>query len=136
MRSRHAGIGLLVVAFTLSGCAAIGLEESETGIWELTADPSPSSTSIDVGVSRLECASGVTGEVLAPRVTVEDERIVITTPVADNGSDEGECPGNDIVPLTVDLGEAIGDRLLVDGACLSTEAADTTFCENEVRWRP
>ncbi|MDJ1114725.1 hypothetical protein [Microbacterium dauci] len=136
MRSRRAGIGLVVVALALTGCASMGLAPSETGVWELEADPSPSSTSIEVGVSRLECASGVTGELSEPRVTAEDDRIVITTPVADNGSDDGECPGNDVVPLTVDLGEPIGERTLVDGACLSTEAADTELCADAVRWRP
>lgn len=126
----------MIVAFVLSGCAAMGLEESETGVWELAADPSPSSTSIDVGVSRLECASGVTGEVLAPRVTVEDNRIVVTTPVAYTGDDTATWLENDVVPLTVELGEPIGSRSLVDGACLTTDAADTSFCRDEVRWRP
>jgi hypothetical protein len=136
MRGGRAGIGLIVIALALTGCASMGLEPSETGVWQLQADPAPSSTSIEVGVSRLECASGVTGDLREPRVTTEVDRIVITTPVADNGSDDGECPGNDVVPLTVDIGEPIGDRTLVDGACLSTEAADTELCADAVRWRP
>lgn len=133
---RVTATAMVGLASALAGCAAPGLPAGETAVWELQSTPSPESTSIDVGVTRLECASGVTGTVLGPRVTAEDDRIVITTPVADNRSDAAECQGNDVVPVTVELGEPIGDRMLVDGACLVTEAADTSFCEDAVRWRP
>lgn len=120
-------------ALVLTGCAS---GAAETGTWELRSTPSPKSTEVALVVSRLECAGGVTGEVLSPVVRIEDERVVIETPVADNGSDDGECPGNDAVPVTVRLAEPLGDRALVDGACLDGEAAGLTMCDQPERWRP
>lgn len=42
--------------------------------------------------------------------------------------------GCDSVPVRVDLEEAVGDRELVDGACLGGEAASTSVCGTAVRW--
>ncbi|WP_404446084.1 hypothetical protein LG315_02420 [Microbacterium marinum] len=134
----HTLFAVILLTASISGCA--GMVDSrptgETGVWELQAEPSRDSTSIDIVVSRLECASGVTGELLDPLVRYEDNRVVVTTPVADNGTDDGECQGNNGVALNVSLGEALGERILVDGACLDTDARTTTLCDDPVRWRP
>ncbi len=150
-RSRAVASGTVLLALMLAGCAgAVGGDPggvsgappgssrsgSETGTWELQGTPSPEATEVAVLVTRLECASGVTGEVLAPVVHLADDRVVIETPVADNGSDAAECPSNDAVSVTVRLGEPLGNRSLVDGACLTGEAADLVMCEEPERWRP
>ena len=80
-------------------------------------------------MSRLGCANGVTGEVLPPDVQVLDDRVVVTFEVAALGPGDATCPGNDLVPYTVELGEPIGDRMLIDGACLDGgPAATTSWC--------
>jgi hypothetical protein len=107
------------------------------GLWEL-ADPSSvtsESTTLDLGVTRLECASGVTGDVLEPQVTYEDDRILIRTDVAPLGLEAADCQGNDVVPIVIELAEPVGDRDLVDAACSDDRAAATVFCEDDgVRW--
>lgn len=134
------GVLLTVILLTVSVSGCAGTVDSrpsgETGVWQLQSEPSRDSTSIDVVVSRFECASGVTGEVLNPLVRSERDRVVVTTPVADNGTDDGECQGNNGVGLNVSLGESLGERILVDGACLDTDARTTTLCDDPVRWRP
>jgi hypothetical protein len=128
-----AAVCIAAIIALLVGCAPRG---AETGTWALGATPSPESTELTLLVSRLECASGVTGDVLTPIVRVESERVVITTPVADNGSDDGECPSNDEVPVTVRLDAPLGDRALIDGACLEGEAVGLLLCDPPERWLP
>lgn len=97
------------------------------------------STSFTALVSRLDCANGITGEVLAPTIELGDENIVVTFTVEPNDP-EGEytCPSNDEVPYAVDLGEPIGSRPIIDGACLEDgRAATTSFCTPSAeRWTP
>ncbi|MFS0866546.1 hypothetical protein AB3M83_04310 [Microbacterium sp. 179-B 1A2 NHS] len=135
--ARAAGAAALVTAWAAIavGCAATPTG-AETGLWEIREPPTADSTSIDIAVTRLECASGVTGDVLEPEVTYERDRILIATPVADNHSDAATCQDNDAVPITVVLTEPVGDRLLIDAACLEPEAGDLIACEDDVRWRP
>ena len=84
------------------------------------------------------CSGGETGPVLEPVVHMDDERIKVTFAVESLPPGGYECPGNDAVPHVVVLDEPVGDRELVDGACLSGEAATTAPCvdEDPVRWRP
>lgn len=110
-----------------------------TAVWTIddTVPPSPDSDSFTALVTRLGCSGDQTGEVLEPQVTTEDDRIVVTFAVAPLPEGAYPCPGNDLVPYTVQLDDPIGSRELVDGACLSGEAASTSFCEaGAVRWRP
>lgn len=91
-------------------------------------------TQLEIEVTRLGCASGVTGELLPARVSEEGERVVVQVDAVPLGDEGADCQGNDWVGVTVDLDEPVGDRELVDGACLEGEAADTSFCETAVRW--
>lgn len=120
----------------LTGCAASEPPGAATATWQLASPGavSPGSQELDVAVTRLGCAGGKTGSVLEPRVKYELDRILIrTNVVAVDGAQE--CPGNDAVPVTINLEEPVGDRQLVDAACLDTEATDTIFCtDNGVRW--
>jgi hypothetical protein len=80
-------------------------------------------------VTRLDCNGGVTGEVLEPTVEVDNAEIVVTFTV--KAAPGGDCPTNDQVPFVVDVGQPIGARRLLDGACRPTgEAASTSFCED------
>jgi hypothetical protein len=134
---------LAVAAVTLAGCVAAPPPPPppgpSVGIWELSDIDAVDATTerIDVEVTRLECSGGVTGEVLEPVVTLEADRILIRTDVAPLPDGAYTCQGNDRVPVTIELGEPIGDRELVDAACLDEAAASTGFCQDDgVRWVP
>jgi hypothetical protein len=134
-------IALCVAAMSVSllaGCAAddSGRERGDAATWELlhSAQVDGDAHALEIGVTRLGCASGVTGEVLAPWVVYEKDRIVITVDAAPRGDEPADCQGNDAVPVSVQLDEPIGARELVDGACLEGEAVGTVFCDEPVRW--
>ncbi|MCO8129353.1 META domain-containing protein [Acidimicrobiia bacterium EGI L10123] len=114
--------------------------EGDTAVWNVDAadPPTPSATSVTALVTRLGCSGGETGEVLAPVVSADAERVVVTFSVESLPPEgEYECPGNPAVPYVVELDEPLGDRELVDGACLEGEAASTSHCsEGAVRWSP
>jgi hypothetical protein len=113
--------------------------EGSTGVWELldAAEVGPDSTALRLGVTRLECASGETGTVLEPDVQFERGRIVIRTDVEPLTGGAYECQGNNTVPVDVELSEPVGNRDLVDAACLGGEAVTTAFCaDGPVRWSP
>ncbi|MEM9656700.1 MAG: hypothetical protein AAGA65_31790 [Actinomycetota bacterium] len=85
-------------------------------------------------VSRLGCSGGRTGEIWQPDLVLDDDQVVITFFVEPFEGD-ATCPGNDEVPYVVDLGQVLGDRELVDGACLAGRAASTTYCSDDgLRW--
>lgn len=112
--------------------------DGDTAVWDVDAadPPTPSATSITAMVSRLGCSGGETGEVLAPVVSADAERVVLTFSVEPLPDDvDYTCPGNPAVPYVVELDEPLGDRELVDGACLSGDAASTSHCsDGAVRW--
>ena len=116
-----------------------GVEE-DTAVWDVDANepPTPSSTSITALVTRLGCSGGETGKVLDPVVSADGEQVVVTFSVESLPPDgEYECPANDAVPYVVELDEPLGDREIVDGACLQGEAASTSHCaEGAIRWPP
>ncbi len=94
-------------------------------------------TSLVLRVTRLECSGGKTGDLLEPVVSSGDNEIIIRTDAAPLGGGNHTCPGNDSVEVTVILPEPVGDRSLVDAACLQGEAVRTSFCATgAVRWTP
>ncbi len=111
---------------------------AEPATWALAdaAAVTPDAAMIEVLATRLECASGVTGDLEEPVVTYSPDEIVIRIDAADNGDGAADCQGNDAVPVTVVLSEPVGDRDLIDGACRDTAAVGTAFCESPVRWSP
>ncbi|UFU08261.1 hypothetical protein [Ruania halotolerans] len=128
----------------LSGCAGTstaaggGSSSGDAAVWELT-DPGavdPPDRVLTIGVIRLDCASGFTGEPLPAQVAYEDDRVVVTVDVEPLELDAANCQGNPAVPMTVVLDEALGERELVDGACLEGDAVGTSFCSDAVRWGP
>ena len=114
---------ILVCALGVAGMAA-GRQRSSFGdaaTWDLAPAQrvTASATTLHVLVTRLDCHSGVTGEVLQPVVRQTKRAVVITFNVAHD--DEGgfvSCIGNDQVPYTVHLKEPLEDRSLIDGVCL------------------
>ena len=101
-------------------------------VWSLQPGqrPSDDASSFTALVMRLACNDGVTGEVFAPVLEFGDDEVVVTFTVKATSPGAHTCPLNDEVPYLVDLGQPIGNRRLVDGACRSSEAATTAFCVN------
>jgi hypothetical protein len=68
----------------------------------------------------------------------EPSRVVITFTVASLGPGAYDCPDNDAVRSVVTLDEPLGDRDLVDGACLDdTRLQQSLRCEARgVRYEP
>lgn len=126
--------GVVVAVSVLSvGCAP---DRGDPAIWELVdpATVTSASTSLTLGVTRLGCSSGVTGQPVKPQVTYEDQRIVILAEVQPH-IDRGRCPGNPRVPIVLKLPEPVGARDLVDGACIDEgPAVNTSLCTEPVRW--
>lgn len=140
---------LVIAALALGGCGAVGprsvpiprpsAEQQALGTWELLHPDqvTPESTSLEVGVQRVGCAGGVTGEVLEPQVNVEAAKIVIQTDVAALPDGAYTCPSNDTVAITIKLPEPVGSRELVDAVCLDTERQGHAYCtDGGIRWAP
>lgn len=97
--------------------------------------PTPGTTSFTALVSRVSCSDGRTGQVLAPNVAVEHDRIVVTFEVEALPPGRYTCPGNNDVPYRVDVREPIGSRSIVDGWCLDRETPEPGLCPDAgVRW--
>jgi hypothetical protein len=111
--------------------------ESETGaaVWELdTSQPlTDSSTKFTALVSRKACNDGVTGKVVEPRIESTALEVVVTFRVSPQDPEGANCPGNELVPYTVDLGEELGSRRLVDGQCRDVPSTPMSLCD-ESRW--
>jgi len=128
--------GLLVTA-------AMPPSQGSDGTWwiprpeQITSD----STSINIMVTRTGCASGHTGEIMEPVVSMGVSDIIIRTDVAPLKTGDGAhgyvCPGNDSVAVTVDLPEPIGERVLLDAICLDGPDIDYADCmDGPIRWSP
>ena len=141
-------LGVIVVALLLAGCQQTGPENEigagepdavltgETATWQLgnSMNLGSDSTSIEVEVTRLGCASGVTGVTLTPIVTYTSKQISIRIDVEPFDGDVADCQGNDAVPVVVQLDQSLGERTLIDGGCLRSDAANTATCESDLRW--
>jgi hypothetical protein len=139
-RARQCGADVPTVAY-VQGEVTVGdvdaAVEGDAAVWDVDAagPPAPSATAMTALVTRLGCSGGETGKVLEPVVVADAEQVVVTFSVEPLPNDAYPCPGNDSVPYVVELGEPLGNRELVDGACLSGEAASTSFCaDGAVRW--
>ena len=112
--------------------------DEQTAVWKIDPNtpPMPASERFIALVARLACNDGVTGEVLPPDVAIRRTEVVITFKVAPAKPGFHNCLGNHPVAQSVNVGQPIGDRQLVDGACLSGAAKSTSHCsEGAVRWR-
>jgi hypothetical protein len=77
--------------------------------------PGEDATELSAIIVEQACASGQppVGRVLAPAVVYGEDVITITIAVRVIG---GDCPGNPLFPLTIQLAEPLGDRALLDGS--------------------
>ena len=134
----------LIALLVLTSCS--GDEErngattgEQTAIWNIdpNAPPAPGSAKFTALVERLGCNDGVTGNVHRPKVHFGKTEIVVTFTVAPVTSGFHNCLGNRPAARSVNIGKPIGERRLVDGACLTGEAKSTSHCsQGAVRWSP
>lgn len=109
-------------------------------LWAL-ADPDavgPTTTVLTLEVMRSECSSGVTGTVLEPAITFSDSEVLIRAAVDPLAAGQPQtCQGNPVVRHTVTLPEPLGERTLMDAACLVEPDLRTTYCaQGATRWSP
>ena len=125
---------------TPSGSPADPGHDGEAAVWSVAPGQNlqPSTRTFTALVTRLDCNSGVTGDVLPPEVRADGSRIVVTFLVTPKRADAARCPANDQVRFEVDLGEALQRRSLVDGHCLPGQpGVRTVFClPDGVRFTP
>ena len=105
---------------------------ADTAVWEMNPfEPPPrDGSTFRALVSRLGCNDGVNGRVLAPTIERTADTVTVTFTVEKASPGAHTCPGPLPTPYDVDLGEPIGNRSLVDGACLSGAAATSSCSEN------
>ncbi|MGC3994471.1 MAG: hypothetical protein QM779_10255 [Propionicimonas sp.] len=119
--------------------ATVPPQRGVTATWVL-AEPqklTAGSTTVVIDVTRLECSGGRTGELLEPVVSVAAGEVIIRVDAVPLGAGLRTCPGNDAVEVAVGLPEPLGDRRLVDAACLEGDAVRTSACSaGAVRWKP
>lgn len=135
MGLRLAG-AILVVGFLASSCSGTSSDggpsnSAAIATWELLEGPAVTEEGVEitVGVTRLECANGKTGEVLTPEVGVEGDMVVVRTPVAVLPKGGRDCQGNDSVPVEILLPSEAEGKDIYDYECLQgREASSTTYC--------
>ena len=99
---RHPALRLLLAAVAvltvLAGCGGdeSELKRGEAATWEVDPErpPQPTDMKVLALVSRVECAGGRTGRVLAPVVKEDDQRVVVTYTVERTPNKDATCPGN------------------------------------------
>jgi hypothetical protein len=87
--------------------------------WVLDAKPDAASTQLQVLINERACASGQPpeGREIRPVIDPADDAVTITV-LVEPVSGGADCPGNPWHPVTVDLGELLGERTLYDGSAV------------------
>lgn len=84
--------------------------------------PAPEATSrtVHVLVTERSCASAASsvGRVVGPAIRFEDDRVLVAFGVIPQVGDAFTCPSNPPTPLEIDLGQPLGNRVLVDASTI------------------
>lgn len=151
MRSHPVIAGIIVLTLSIVGCAGEGapgpdgpsrsltaeeMIEMSLATWELSSPTAVGADddSLKIGVSRWGCANGDTGEISDVEIDHGEDQITLRASVEPMYGSAYDCRGNNVVEIDVDLGEPIGDRELVDGACEHPRTEAARSCDNAVRW--
>ncbi len=82
----------------------------------LAETPSASDTELTLLVMERRCASGrsAEGRIDLDELTLTEDEVRVRVSVRPPPGDAQECPGNPWTPFTIELGEPLGDRTVVD----------------------
>ncbi|UTT41229.1 hypothetical protein NMP99_08230 [Glutamicibacter mishrai] len=132
--------GLLLGTLLAAGCARLTPDEVNAQ-WSLidSSAVTEESTSLDLGVMRIACGSGITGEITGTHVAYSAEDITIGLVVEELDGEAQTCQSNETVPYTIKLDEPVGNRSLTDASCTEAEQEQgtTPACEHDgIRWAP
>ena len=124
-------------SFAVVACS--GDPAPTTGVWEVSTDEQvgQSTTSFAAAVSNVECTSGRVPVVEDVDVSTSESEVVVTVMVRGHHGYQ-DCQGTPPAPYTIDLGEPLGQRVLVDGGCGEGQRAHgTALCpEGAIRYEP
>lgn len=100
---------------TCSPRLAEGAGEGQAEL-RLAETPAPADTELDLLVMERRCASGrsAEGRIDLDELDLTEDRVRVRVSVRPPPGDEQTCQGNPWTPFTVDLGEPLGDREVVD----------------------
>lgn len=117
-----------------------GLVRGDPATWTLADPPavSEASTELKLSVTRVGCANGKTGELMAPQAWADETTIYVrvdAVPITDPAGSV-ECPSNAPTLTDLDLGEKLGPRRLVDAACFDATVRELAECDSDTRWEP
>jgi len=139
-RKKVLAAGLLLIAIAATGCVQ-PTADTVNAQWSLmdSATVTPESTSLDLGVMRIDCGSGVTGDITGTHIDYSNENITIGMVVEPLGQNPQTCQSNETVPYTLELDQPIGQRTLIDASCTAPDLAqvESEGCSHGgVRWAP
>ncbi len=128
------------VAFTVlllalgAGCSTTG---ETAGVWDVAAGEAlgPDTTSFEALVNNVRCTSGREPVVEEVQVESDGSSMTVTVMVRSYDGDQ-DCQGTPPVSHVIDLGERLGDRVLIDGGCLpGQQGRGTSLCPpDEIRF--
>ncbi|SCB80717.1 hypothetical protein [Arthrobacter sp. NIO-1057] len=132
--------GVLLAGLTITGCST-PTADTVNAQWTLidSALVTPASTRLELGVMRIACSSGNTGEVTGTQVDYSATTISIGIVVEPLEEKPQSCQSNETVPFTLELEEPVGQRSLIDASCAREDqpADDSQGCaQNGLRWQP
>ncbi len=127
----RAALAMLVAVFAPACSFPEPVVPGEVATWAFAPgqEIGPATTEFVAMVTERECASGQSsaGRIVGPMVDAYDAEVVVTFEVRPLGGAQ-ECPGNPPTAVTVRLGQALGDRQLLDGG--REPPAEPPVCAN------
>ncbi|WP_345474389.1 hypothetical protein QMQ05_07755 [Glutamicibacter ectropisis] len=132
--------GVLLAGLAITGCST-PTADTVNAQWSLIDSTlvTPASTKLELGVMRIACSSGNTGEVTGTQVDYSATTISIGIVVEPLEDKPQSCQSNETVPFTLELEEPVGQRTLIDASCAREDqpADDSQGCaEHGLRWQP
>ena len=88
--------------------------------------PEPTSTSLRVLATERSCVDGreIGDRLLGPQVVMTADEVRVAFAAKPPPGQDFTCPGNPEIPLTVELPEPLGDRIVVEGLAIGINLED------------
>lgn len=110
---------------------------SDAAPWVFALSPDSESTTLHVKVSQVSCSGGRPPDVSGSVVVYGPDRIYVGAYIHRLPPGDYFCNGGPPTDASFTLDEPVGDREIVDTACLDTRIANSYDCiDGAVRWTP